>query len=198
MTPEASIFHGTTILSVRRGDRVAMGGDGQVTLGNIVVKASARKVRRLYHDRILAGFAGATADAFTLFERFAAAARVVESLQGAIADPRGRWVLGRHPESRFEYRLRVATPEGVRLVVIDRVFTDAAGDRWIVDYKTSFHEGADRAGFLDREVERYRAQLAGYAAALGGAPARLGLYFPLMREWRESRATEVRDDAVTE
>jgi len=63
-------FHGTTIVSVRRGDRVAMGGDGQVTLGNVVVKASARKVRRLYQDRILAGFAGATADAFTLFERF--------------------------------------------------------------------------------------------------------------------------------
>jgi len=65
-------FHGTTIVGVRRGERVAMGGDGQVTLGNIVVKASARKVRRLYHDRILAGFAGATADAFTLFERFEA------------------------------------------------------------------------------------------------------------------------------
>src|SRR4051794_20211698 len=65
-------FHGTTILSVRRGDQVAMGGDGQVTLGNIVVKASARKVRRLYQDRVLAGFAGATADAFTLFERFEA------------------------------------------------------------------------------------------------------------------------------
>src|SRR6478672_11849326 len=70
MTPESPVFHGTTIVSVRRGERVAMGGDGQVTLGNIVVKASARKVRRLYHDRILAGFAGATADAFTLFERF--------------------------------------------------------------------------------------------------------------------------------
>ncbi|HEX4857470.1 MAG TPA: ATP-dependent protease subunit HslV [Usitatibacteraceae bacterium] len=63
-------FHGTTILSVRRGERVAMGGDGQVTLGNIIVKASARKVRRLYKDQVLAGFAGATADAFTLFERF--------------------------------------------------------------------------------------------------------------------------------
>jgi ATP-dependent HslUV protease subunit HslV len=63
-------FHGTTILSVRRGHRVALGGDGQVTLGNVVLKASARKVRRLYHDRILAGFAGGTADAFTLFERF--------------------------------------------------------------------------------------------------------------------------------
>ena len=70
MTDTSPVFHGTTIVSVRRGERVAMGGDGQVTLGNIVVKASARKVRRLYHDRILAGFAGATADAFTLFERF--------------------------------------------------------------------------------------------------------------------------------
>ena len=65
-------YHGTTILSVRRGDRVALGGDGQVTLGNIVIKSSARKVRRLYQDRILAGFAGGTADAFTLFERFEA------------------------------------------------------------------------------------------------------------------------------
>jgi len=63
-------FRGTTILSARRDGKVALGGDGQVTLGNIVIKASARKVRRLYHDRILAGFAGGTADAFTLFERF--------------------------------------------------------------------------------------------------------------------------------
>ena len=65
-------FHGTTIISVRRGTQVALGGDGQVTLGHIVIKAGARKVRRLYHDRILAGFAGGTADAFTLFERFEA------------------------------------------------------------------------------------------------------------------------------
>ena len=65
-------YHGTTILSVRRGNQVALGGDGQVTLGNIIIKASARKVRRLYHDKILAGFAGGTADAFTLFERFEA------------------------------------------------------------------------------------------------------------------------------
>ena len=69
-------FHGTTILSVRRqtpnGVQVAIGGDGQVTLGNIVVKGTARKVRKLHHDRVLAGFAGATADAFTLFERFEA------------------------------------------------------------------------------------------------------------------------------
>ncbi len=65
-------FHGTTIISARRGKRVALGGDGQVTLGNVVLKASARKVRRLYEDKILAGFAGGTADAFTLFERFEA------------------------------------------------------------------------------------------------------------------------------
>ena len=65
-------YHGTTILSVRRGRSVALGGDGQVTLGNIVIKAGARKVRRLFNDSILAGFAGGTADAFTLFERYEA------------------------------------------------------------------------------------------------------------------------------
>jgi ATP-dependent HslUV protease, peptidase subunit HslV len=65
-------MHGTTILSVRRGVSVALGGDGQVTLGNVVIKGGAKKIRRLYQDRILAGFAGGTADAFTLFERFEA------------------------------------------------------------------------------------------------------------------------------
>jgi ATP-dependent HslUV protease, peptidase subunit HslV len=65
-------YHGTTIVSARRGPLVAMGGDGQVTLGTIVVKASARKVRKLHKEQVLAGFAGATADAFTLFERFEA------------------------------------------------------------------------------------------------------------------------------
>jgi ATP-dependent HslUV protease subunit HslV len=63
-------IRGTTILSVRRGDKVVIGGDGQVTLGNTVMKGNARKVRRLYHDKVIAGFAGATADAFTLFEHF--------------------------------------------------------------------------------------------------------------------------------
>ncbi len=65
-------FHGTTILSVRRAGSVVMGGDGQVSLGNTVMKSNARKIRRLYHDQVLAGFAGATADAFTLFEHFEA------------------------------------------------------------------------------------------------------------------------------
>ena len=63
-------YRGTTILSVRRGHQVVIGGDGQVTLGNAIMKGNARKVRRLYHDKVLAGFAGGTADAFTLFERF--------------------------------------------------------------------------------------------------------------------------------
>ena len=75
-------FRGTTILSVRRGNRVALGGDGQVTLGNIVIKASARKVRRLYQERILAGFAGGTADAFTLLERLE---RKLEAAPGQLA-----------------------------------------------------------------------------------------------------------------
>ena len=79
-------FHGTTILSVRRqtpqGWQVALGGDGQVTLGSIVIKSSARKVRRLFREQVLAGFAGATADAFTLFERFEAK---LEKHQGHLA-----------------------------------------------------------------------------------------------------------------
>lgn len=65
-------YHGTTIVSVRRGTNVVIGGDGQVTLGNTVMKGNARKVRRLYHGKVIAGFAGGTADAFTLFERFEA------------------------------------------------------------------------------------------------------------------------------
>ena len=69
---QEKFFHGTTILSVRRGNLVALGGDGQVTLGNIIIKSTARKVRTIYNGKILAGFAGATADAFTLFERFEA------------------------------------------------------------------------------------------------------------------------------
>ena len=70
--PMDESYHGTTIVSVRRDGKVALGGDGQVTLGNVVAKSTAKKVRRLYHDKVLAGFAGATADAFTLFERFEA------------------------------------------------------------------------------------------------------------------------------
>ncbi len=75
-------YHGTTILSVRRHGSVVIGGDGQVTLGNTVMKANARKVRRLYKEQVIAGFAGGTADAFTLFERFEAK---LEKHQGHLA-----------------------------------------------------------------------------------------------------------------
>jgi ATP-dependent exoDNAse (exonuclease V) beta subunit len=116
-------------------------------------------------------------------ERGDAAARVLRALEGAITDERGRWLLRSREGARSEYRLRLATPEGVRLVVIDRTFVED-GRRWIVDYKTGAHEGAEPERFLDRELERYRPQLLGYAAAFPGESIALGLYFPLMRGWR--------------
>jgi ATP-dependent exoDNAse (exonuclease V) beta subunit len=108
-----------------------------------------------------------------------AAALVAEALANALADERGRWLLGPHPEARSEYRVRTA--EG--RYVIDRTFTDEKGERWVADYKTGTHAGTDPEGFLERERERYAAQLDRYAEALGGA--RRGLYFPLLKGWRE-------------
>jgi ATP-dependent helicase/nuclease subunit A len=118
-------------------------------------------------------------------EREAARRRVLRALEGAVSDERGRWLLASRDGASAEYRLRVAGPEGVKLIVIDRTFVDADGRRWIVDYKTSAHEGAEAERFLDRELERYRAQLSGYAAAFPGETVVLGLYFPLMKGWRE-------------
>jgi ATP-dependent exoDNAse (exonuclease V) beta subunit len=113
-----------------------------------------------------------------------AAGRVERALVQAIDDPKGRWVLGPHPQAAVEYRLTALVDGERRSFVMDRVFTDAAGQRWIVDYKTGPHEGSDVETFLDRERERYAEQLRRYAAALGGEP-RLGLYFPLIPGWRE-------------
>ena len=96
-----------------------------------------------------------------------------------LADERGRWLLGPHPEARSEYRLRTRE----RSFRIDRYFVDTNGVKWVVDYKTSEHEGGGLEGFLDQQRERYASQLDGYAQALGGA--RRGLYFPLQRGWRE-------------
>jgi ATP-dependent exoDNAse (exonuclease V) beta subunit len=109
----------------------------------------------------------------------AATERVLEALRNSIADQKGRWVLGSHPEASNEYRIRTRD----RSYVIDRLILDAQGIRWVVDYKTSRHEGADIEGFLDREQKRYAAQLDAYAAALGGANR--GLYFPLHAGWRD-------------
>ena len=111
--------------------------------------------------------------------------QVSVALKNAISDERGRWVLGPHPEARSEHRIRVTGAAGASTYVVDRVFRTAEDVRWIVDYKTSRHQGADREDFLDSERERYRAQLEGYAAALAAGPASLGLYFPLLGAWRE-------------
>jgi ATP-dependent helicase/nuclease subunit A len=108
-----------------------------------------------------------------------ATAMVMSALRNAITDPKGRWLLGPHPEAKSEYRIR--TPE--RSYVVDRLIRDAKGCLWVVDYKTSSHQGANIEGFLDQEQKRYVAQLDAYAAALGGASR--GLYFPLHSGWRE-------------
>ncbi|MBV8032052.1 MAG: UvrD-helicase domain-containing protein, partial [Betaproteobacteria bacterium] len=112
---------------------------------------------------------------------------IAAALANALADERGRWVLGPHAEAASESRVRArmsgaGAPAGFRTFVMDRVFRDERGERWIVDYKTSRHEGADAEGFLDRELERYARQLEDYASASPGA--RTALYFPLLKGWR--------------
>jgi ATP-dependent exoDNAse (exonuclease V) beta subunit len=104
---------------------------------------------------------------------------VATALKRTLADERGRWVLGAHAEAKSEYRIRTRD----RILVIDRVFRDAGGQRWIVDFKTSGHEGGEVEVFLDQQRERYAAQLDAYADALGGA--RKGIYLPLLAGWRE-------------
>ncbi len=110
-------------------------------------------------------------------------------LLGVLGDERGRWILdSAHSDGRCEYALTAVLGGELRNVVLDRTFVDAAGIRWIIDYKTSAHEGGGVEEFLDRERERYRAQLERYAkimSKLDGRTLRLGLYFPLIGGWRE-------------
>lgn len=117
-----------------------------------------------------------------------AAARARQALIHCVSAERGRWVLGTQADGRSELRL-TGIAEGQRInVVIDRTFVDDQGVRWIIDYKTSMHEGGDAEAFLDNEQARYRGQLERYARLMqaGGAqPIRLGLYFPLLGGWRE-------------
>lgn len=113
---DSPVFHGTTILSVRRNGVVALGGDGQVTLGNIVVKGSARKVRRLFRDNVLAGFAGATADAFTLFEKFEAKLKAFNKhLTRAAVELAKEWRTDRYLR-RLEALLLVADAQRTLLI----------------------------------------------------------------------------------
>ena len=115
-----------------------------------------------------------------------ASARVAQALSHALADARGRWLLGPQRGAKNEYSITAVVDGGRRRLVIDRTFTDAQGRRWIVDYKTGAHEGTNVDAFLEQEQERYRAQLERYAQALAqGEPSMLGLYFPLLSGWRE-------------
>jgi ATP-dependent exoDNAse (exonuclease V) beta subunit len=124
-----------------------------------------------------------------LERRAAAVDRVDAALRRTLADERGRWLLqAAHRDARSEMSLSGIIDGRIVSVVIDRSFVDAAGVRWIVDYKTSSHEGAGRDIFLDRERERYRGQLDRYALLMrefASEPIRLGLYFPLLAAWRE-------------
>jgi len=118
-----------------------------------------------------------------------AAARVEEAVNRTLASERGRWILAAHPEARSEYAVAgVVDGEFVR-GVIDRTFVDSGGARWIIDYKTSVHEGGGLAAFLAEEVRRYRPQMERYARLLAaeGRPVRMGLYFPLLDAWQEVR-----------
>jgi hypothetical protein len=118
----------------------------------------------------------------------AAVKRVITALTHAVSDRRGQWLLGPQRDARNELRMTtIAEGEYIDLV-IDRTFRDESGQRWVVDYKTSSHEGSDLEGFLDSEQERYRAQLDRYAVlmrSLDGKPVKRGLYFPILKGWRE-------------
>jgi ATP-dependent exoDNAse (exonuclease V) beta subunit len=116
-----------------------------------------------------------------------AAGRVRRALRNTLEDERGRWILRRREEDARELSVSHVDERGVRRLVLDRTFVED-GVRWIVDYKTGSHEGAGREAFLDNEVARYSGQLGEYARAmrcLDDRPIRLGLYFPLLRGWRE-------------
>jgi ATP-dependent helicase/nuclease subunit A len=108
------------------------------------------------------------------------AARVAEALKNTLADERGRWLLGPQREAKTEQRLRTAAHA---TYIVDRSFRDEQGELWVVDWKTSRHEGKDLEGFLANEQARYAPQLERYAAALDAR--RLGLYFPALTSWRE-------------
>jgi len=119
-------------------------------------------------------------------EQAAAQTQIHAALERTLGDERGRWLLSAaHRESQCELPLTGLYQGRVINAIIDRTFVDAAGERWVIDYKTSSHEGGSLPEFLGREAERYRPQLARYAtlaAALGPEPVRAALYFPLLGE----------------
>ena len=149
----------------------------------MALDSAALRARETYHRRWLA------AEGVPLSRLSEAVARVGAALQGVLSDERGRWILKAHPRDDLrEHALSGLWQGELTHAVFDRSFIDEAGVRWVIDYKTSQHLGGGVSEFLDREVDRYRAQLERYAALarrLGPEPVRVGLYFPLMRAWRE-------------
>ncbi len=124
--------------------------------------------------------------------RVVAVAKIIQALKQTLLDSRGRWALGRHRDARAEWRLTGVVDGAVLNIAIDRTFVDEDGVRWIIDFKTGTHEGADIDAFLDNEVRRYRAQLQRYGKLIRAlAPhekereIRLALYFPMLGGWRE-------------
>lgn len=113
---------------------------------------------------------------------------VLQGLEKTLADPRGRWILQPHQAARSEYALTALIQGKRQSVVLDRTFVDETGVRWIIDYKTGAHTGRDRELFLDQEQKRYKQQMQDYARVMRlqeDRPIKLGLYFPLLKGWRE-------------
>jgi len=143
--------------------------------------ARIRALRKTFSDQLAArGLAGDVLEG--------AVERVASTLRQTLDDPRGRWVLGAQENAHSELKLTGVIGGEFASVAMDRTFSDEHGVCWIVDYKTGAHEGADVEAFLDRELERYRSQLERYAALMrrfDSRTIRLGLYFPLLKGWRE-------------
>jgi len=144
-------LHGTTILSVRRGDAVVIGGDGQVTLGNTVMKGNARKVRRLHEGKVLAGFAGGTADAFTLFERFEAKLQQYGNLTRAAIELAKDWRSDRSLR-RLEALLCVADAKSSFIVSGNGDVIEPEDDIMAVGSGGPFAQAAARALLQNTEL----------------------------------------------
>jgi ATP-dependent exoDNAse (exonuclease V) beta subunit len=114
--------------------------------------------------------------------------RIIAGAVRTLTDPRGRWILSQHRESRSEYEIAGVLDGVLYRATIDRTFVDESGTRWIIDYKTSEPGDEDVESFLDREQQKYAIQMERYAALftlIEKRPIRLGLYFPLFNGWRE-------------
>ncbi len=151
-TTDASQLHGTTILTVRRNGVVTIGGDGQVTLGNTVMKNNARKVRRLYEDKVLAGFAGGTADAFTLFERFEAKLQQYGNLTRAAIELAKDWRSDRSLR-RLEALLSVADTKSLFIISGNGDVIEPQDDIMAIGSGGSYALAAARALLQNSELD---------------------------------------------